>query len=75
MMIFELPQRKHKEMFQAYKEEFHYHHETFIHGDGGCSGYDDFEEWVKISENYREGKCLLKAMYLLRPTFLLKGII
>ncbi len=72
-MIFELPQRKHKEMFQAYKEEFHYHHETFIHGDGGCSGYDDFEEWVKISENYREGKCLPEGYVPSTTYFLIEG--
>ncbi len=53
-MEFVIPQLKHKEMFEEYKQEAYAHHETFINGDGGCSRYSSYEEWLKYDRNLRE---------------------
>ena len=53
-MKFELPQMKHKQMFEDYKNEAYDHHEMFINGDGGCSRSSNYEEWLISDQNFRE---------------------
>lgn len=56
MITFELPQLQHQKMFEAYKDEFYNHNEMIIHGDGGCSHYDCYKEWLEYDQRLREGK-------------------
>ena len=53
-MKFKLPQMKHKQMFEDYKNEAYDHHEMFINGDGGCSRSSNYEEWLISDQNFRE---------------------
>lgn len=53
-MEFELPQKKHKSLFQDYVLEANQHGETVIHGDGGCSLHEDYDEWLEFDKNLRE---------------------
>lgn len=57
-MKFEIPQEKHKSLFQEYVREANQHGETVIHGDGGCSLYKCFEEWLVFDKNLREETAL-----------------
>lgn len=55
-MNFELPQKEHEQMFKDFVSEAHQNGETTIHGDGCCSLYEDFEEWLRFDKNLRNGK-------------------
>ena len=53
-MKFELPQEKHEQMFKIFVGEMKQHGETVIPGDGCCSSYSDFKEWLQFDKQLRE---------------------
>lgn len=55
-MEFELPQKEHEQLFKEYVHEANQNGETIIHGDGCCSLYENFEEWLLFDKNLRDGK-------------------
>lgn len=56
MMEFKLPQKEHEQLFQNFVNEAHKNGETVIHGDGCCSLFNHFEEWLIFDKNLRNGK-------------------
>lgn len=57
-MEFELPQKRHEQLFKNYVNEFFLHGETAIPGDGSCSLYNSFEEWLNFEQTLHEEKNL-----------------
>lgn len=68
----EFPSLKHKDRYQAYKEETLAHGEMFINGDGGCHTFDHYEDWLEEAKKMHLGIDLKEGFVPATTYFLVK---